>query len=137
MYVFSCILKRCISSLLVDRPSDPITYMIDYLKKDSDGELNRFRVLCFVLICILVPKIIILGPPASGRHTIGKLLQKKLGTILIEPEEVLRDAPSKLKDKLLANSNIVCDFEVHRKYFNFICRIIFHRQYGLNYMKNV
>ncbi len=29
--------QRCISSLLIDRPNDPITYLIDFLKKDSDG----------------------------------------------------------------------------------------------------
>jgi adenylate kinase family enzyme len=56
---------------------------------------------------IVAPKIIILGPPASGRHTIGKLLQKKLNAVLIEKEELIRDAPSKLKDKLPANPNIV------------------------------
>jgi len=59
----------------------------------------------------IVPKIIILGPPASGRHTIGKLLQKKLGAVLIDPEELLRDAPTKLKDKLPANPNIVCSLK--------------------------
>jgi hypothetical protein len=58
-------------------------------------------------IFILVPKIIFLGPPASGRHTIGKLLQKKSNAILIDSEELLRDAPSKLKDKLPTNPNIV------------------------------
>jgi adenylate kinase family enzyme len=60
-------------------------------------------------LCFLVPKIIILGPPASGRHTIGKLLQKKLGAVLIDPEELLRDAPTKMKDKLPTNPNIVCN----------------------------
>jgi hypothetical protein len=61
----------------------------------------------FFGILILVPKIIFLGPPASGRHTIGKLLQKKFNTVLIEAEDVLRDASSKLKDKLPSNPNIV------------------------------
>jgi len=55
----------------------------------------------------IVPKIIILGPPASGRHTIAKMLQKKLNTVLIEPDELLRDIPSKLKDKLPLNPTIV------------------------------
>jgi adenylate kinase family enzyme len=61
-------------------------------------------------LSIIVPKIVILGPPASGRHTIGKLLQKKFNAVLIEPEEILRDIPSKLKSKLPANPNIVCKF---------------------------
>ncbi|CAF2576932.1 unnamed protein product [Rotaria sp. Silwood2] len=88
-YALFELFQRCISSLLVDRPSDPITYLIDLLKKDSDA-----------------PKIIFLGPPASGRHTIAKMLQKKLNAILIEPEELLRDIPSKLKDKLPVNPTV-------------------------------
>lgn len=48
-----------------------------------------------------------LGPPASGRHTIGKMLSKKLGTILLDPEEIIRDAPSQLKNKLPANPSVV------------------------------
>ncbi|CAF1491725.1 unnamed protein product [Adineta steineri] len=75
--------QKCISSLLVDRPNDPITYLIDFLKKDAD-----------------VPRVIILGPPASGRHTIGKLLQKKLNAVLIEAADLLHNIPSKFKDKL-------------------------------------
>ncbi|CAF0804531.1 unnamed protein product [Didymodactylos carnosus] len=75
--------QRCISSLLVERPSDPITYLVDLLKKDTDA-----------------PKIVIIGPPSSGRKTLAKLLCKKLNTILIQPEDLLSEAPSKLKDKL-------------------------------------
>lgn len=56
---------------------------------------------------MIAPKIIILGAPVSGRHTVAKMLQKKLNTVLIEPEELLRDAPSKLKDKIPVNANIV------------------------------
>ncbi|CAF3551170.1 unnamed protein product, partial [Rotaria sp. Silwood1] len=88
-YALFELFQRCISSLLIDRPSDPLTYLIELLKKDSDA-----------------PKIIILGPPASGRHTIAKMLQKKLNAVLIEPEEILRDVPSKLKDKLPVNPTV-------------------------------
>jgi hypothetical protein len=35
------------------------------------------------------------------------MLQKKLNTVLIEPDELLRDIPSKLKDKLPLNPTIV------------------------------
>jgi hypothetical protein len=50
----------------------------------------------------IVPKIFILGPPASGRHIIAKMLQKKLNTVLIEPDE--------LSSKLPLNSTIVYIF---------------------------
>jgi tRNA uridine 5-carbamoylmethylation protein Kti12 len=56
----------------------------------------------------IAPKIIILGPPASGRHTIAKMLQKKLKAIIIEPDDLLHDVPSKLKDKLPVNPTVVC-----------------------------
>ncbi len=56
----------------------------------------------------IAPKILIIGPPASGRHSLAKMLQKKLNAVLIEPDEILRDAPSKFKDKLPANPTIVC-----------------------------
>jgi hypothetical protein len=36
------------------------------------------------------------------------MLQKKLNTVIIEPDELLRDASSKLKEILPANSTIVC-----------------------------
>jgi hypothetical protein len=36
------------------------------------------------------------------------MLQKKLNTVLIEPDELLHDAPSKFKDQLPPNSTLVC-----------------------------
>ncbi|CAF3834049.1 unnamed protein product [Adineta steineri] len=81
--------QRCISLMLVDRPDDPIAYLIDLLKKDFDA-----------------PKIIILGPPASGRHTIAKMLQKSLNAVLIEPNELLNNVSKKFKDKLPTNPTI-------------------------------
>jgi hypothetical protein len=36
------------------------------------------------------------------------MLQKKLNTVIIEPDELLRDASSKLKEILPANPTIVC-----------------------------
>ncbi len=61
-----------------------------------------------IIVVLIAPKIVILGPPASGRHTIAKMLQKKFNTILIEPEELLHDIPTKLKDQLPPNPRIVC-----------------------------
>ena len=62
----------------------------------------------FLCLLFAAPKIVVLGPPASGRHTIGKVLQKKFNGVLIEANDVLRDAPTRLKDKLPANPNVVC-----------------------------
>lgn len=75
----------------------------------------------------LVPKILIIGPPASGRHTIGKLLQKKTNAVLIEPDDILRDAPSKIKDKLPANPNIVWEKILRRKN-ELMCFLFFFKE---------
>lgn len=57
----------------------------------------------------IAPKIIILGPPASGRHTLAKMLQRKLNAVVIEPEELLREIPHKFKSVLPENPTVVCD----------------------------
>ena len=64
----------------------------------------------FYSFLLIAPKIIILGPPASGRHTMARMLQKKLNAVLVESDELLHDVPSKLKDKLPLNPTIVCDW---------------------------
>jgi tRNA uridine 5-carbamoylmethylation protein Kti12 len=73
---------------------------------------------CYLFIA---PKILIIGPPASGRHTIGKMLQKKISAVIIEQDEVLRDAPSRFKEQLPPNPTVVCSVKydcVKRMFFS-------------------
>ncbi|KAF4016785.1 hypothetical protein G4228_007805 [Cervus hanglu yarkandensis] len=48
------LMQNMLEQLLIHQPKDPIPFMIDHLQRDND----------------YVPKIIILGPPASGKTTI-------------------------------------------------------------------
>nr|XP_014341646.1 PREDICTED: adenylate kinase 8 isoform X2 [Latimeria chalumnae] len=72
--------KKLISKLLVDRPEDPIQYLIDVLNQESDQ----------------VPQILVLGPPASGKKTIARLLCLQLRTTYITMEHLLQDEGSVL-----------------------------------------
>ncbi|XP_041428055.1 adenylate kinase 8 isoform X2 [Xenopus laevis] len=67
------IIQKMVEKVLVDRPEDPIQYMIDHLSNDNDD----------------VPRVFILGPPASGKHTMAKLLCKRLNATHLTPENVL------------------------------------------------
>ncbi|XP_071981632.1 adenylate kinase 8 isoform X2 [Engystomops pustulosus] len=66
------ILQKMVENLLIDRPEDPIQYLIDHLKKDNDD----------------VPRIVVLGPPASGKHTMeipdalwARIIQERLSQV--------------------------------------------------------
>uniref|UniRef100_A0A8C0GGD1 Adenylate kinase 8 n=1 Tax=Chelonoidis abingdonii TaxID=106734 RepID=A0A8C0GGD1_CHEAB len=51
--------QNMLEGLLIHKPDEPIQYMISHLKQDNDH----------------VPRICILGPPASGKTTIGWILE--------------------------------------------------------------
>ncbi|XP_056397164.1 adenylate kinase 8 [Hyla sarda] len=80
------ILQKMVQNLLIDRPEDPIQYLIDHLRKDNDG----------------VPRIAILGPPASGKHTMAKLLCKRLNATHLTPENLLSNDVSELVEEALS-----------------------------------
>ncbi|XP_041644058.1 adenylate kinase 8 [Cheilinus undulatus] len=73
------LLQNMVSSLVIDQPEDPISYMINLLQRDS----------------VDIPKIIVLGPPAVGKHTVAKKLSTELGAIHVSIESLLKD-PSAL-----------------------------------------
>ncbi|XP_012929075.1 adenylate kinase 8 isoform X4 [Heterocephalus glaber] len=61
------LMQSMLEQLLIHQPQDPIPFMIEHLHRDNDH----------------VPKIIILGPPASGKTTIAMWLCKHLNTNLL------------------------------------------------------
>ncbi|XP_010625711.1 adenylate kinase 8 isoform X4 [Fukomys damarensis] len=61
------LMQSMLEQLLIHQPQDPIPFMIEHLHRDNDH----------------VPKIIILGPPASGKTTIAMWLCKHLSTNLL------------------------------------------------------
>ncbi|XP_078406113.1 adenylate kinase 8 isoform X2 [Cetorhinus maximus] len=77
-------LQRMLQCLLVDKPMDPIQYMIDHLKKENDE----------------VPRIFLLGPPASGKLTIAKLLCDKISTNFLTLNSMLTNEKSDFANKI-------------------------------------
>ncbi|XP_070311110.1 adenylate kinase 8 isoform X3 [Odocoileus virginianus] len=67
------LMQNMLEQLLIHQPKDPIPFMIDHLQRDND----------------YVPKIIILGPPASGKTTIAMWLAKHLSTNLLSVESLI------------------------------------------------
>ena len=58
-----------------------------------------------------VPQIVIMGPPASGKRTISKMVSNKLRTAHLTPDNLIQDADSDLKTEAQAfvKRNEVCE----------------------------
>ncbi|XP_003407533.2 adenylate kinase 8 [Loxodonta africana] len=73
-------MQTMLEQLLIFQPKDPIPFMIDHLQRDNDN----------------VPKIVILGPPASGKTTIAMWLCKHLNSNLLTMENLMAKKFSQL-----------------------------------------
>ncbi|XP_040298714.1 adenylate kinase 8 [Bufo bufo] len=80
------VMQKMVQNLLKDKPEDPIQYLIDHLRRDNDD----------------VPRIAVLGPPASGKHTMAKLLSARLNATHLTPENLLSSDVSALVQEALA-----------------------------------
>ncbi|XP_067294945.1 adenylate kinase 8 isoform X2 [Pseudorasbora parva] len=69
------LVQTLVRNLMVDKPEDPIQYLINFLKRDS----------------VDVPRIILLGPPASGKRTIAKKLCELTQAIHVTLSDILKD----------------------------------------------
>uniref|UniRef100_A0A673VTP1 Adenylate kinase 8 n=1 Tax=Suricata suricatta TaxID=37032 RepID=A0A673VTP1_SURSU len=77
------LMQNMLEQLLIHQPQDPILFMISHLQRDN---MN-------------VPRIVILGPPASGKTTIAMWLCKHLNTNLLTVENlVIREYSSLAAD---------------------------------------
>uniref|UniRef100_A0A8C4JZ94 Adenylate kinase 8 n=1 Tax=Dromaius novaehollandiae TaxID=8790 RepID=A0A8C4JZ94_DRONO len=65
--------QSMLEGLLIHKPDEPIQYMINHLKQNSDD----------------APRICILGPPVSGKTTVAMWLCKHLDAIRISQETLL------------------------------------------------
>ncbi|XP_046560875.1 adenylate kinase 8-like [Haliotis rubra] len=75
--------KRLLEQLIIHRPTDPIAFLIENLKRDNND----------------VPQIIVLGPPASGKRSIAKLVCSKLRTAHITMENLIHDADLDIREQ--------------------------------------
>ncbi|XP_075841713.1 adenylate kinase 8 [Microtus pennsylvanicus] len=73
-------MQNMLEQVLIHQPEDPITFMINHLRRNNDS----------------VPKVVILGPPASGKTTIAMWLCKHLNSNLITKENLLEKELSQM-----------------------------------------
>jgi len=78
---------RMLQKLVIDQPEDPLEYMINWLRRESDP----------------IPKVSVIGAPSSGKQTVSKALAEKLGAVHIEKsdltntdEEIVADLKQRL-----------------------------------------
>ncbi|CAL8078640.1 unnamed protein product [Calicophoron daubneyi] len=69
--------QKLLKNLIIDRPDDPLTYLIDYLDKESEDR----------------PPIFIMGPVSSGKRTLAQLLSEKLNYVVITAADVCSLCP--------------------------------------------
>ncbi|XP_044875440.1 adenylate kinase 8-like [Mauremys mutica] len=67
------LMQSMVEALLIHQPEDPISFMIDHLKQDSDH----------------VPRVFVLGPPAAGKTTIAMWLCKHLNASYLSQQKLL------------------------------------------------
>ncbi|KAK7094985.1 adenylate kinase 8-like [Littorina saxatilis] len=76
--------KQLIEQLIINRPEDPIAFLVDLLNRDT----------------LDVPQIMILGPPAAGKRSISKMVATKLRCTHLTPENLVQEADPKLRDQI-------------------------------------
>ncbi len=72
--------QRLLKTLVINMPADPLTHMIEFLKKDANASAA-----------------VILGPPASGKKSLSKLLAKSIGSVLLDQDHLIESAPVSLQ----------------------------------------
>ncbi|XP_026199385.1 adenylate kinase 8 [Anabas testudineus] len=69
------LVQSMVSSLVIDQPDDPISYLISVLQRSS----------------VDIPRVVLLGPPAAGKHTVAKKLSTELRAVHVTPDSLLQD----------------------------------------------
>jgi len=75
--------KRLIEQLIIHKPNDPLAFLIELLQREKED----------------VPRIMILGPPASGKRTMARTVANKLKAVHLTTENLLADAPNDLQEE--------------------------------------
>lgn len=68
--------KRLLAELVINKPDDPLNFIIDFLRKDDDD----------------VPRVVVIGPPASGKASVSHMLSKSLGISHITKDGIMSGA---------------------------------------------
>ncbi|XP_015250747.1 PREDICTED: adenylate kinase 8 [Cyprinodon variegatus] len=68
------LMQNMLTSLVLEQPEDPISYLISFLERP-----NQER-----------PQVMLLGPPAVGKHTLAKRLSAELGAVHVKAASLLQ-----------------------------------------------
>ncbi|XP_063345452.1 adenylate kinase 8 [Pelmatolapia mariae] len=68
------LVQSMLCSLVIDQPDDPISYLIGLLQRSTDD----------------VPRVMVLGPPAVGKHTVAKKLSAELRAVHVTEGSLLQ-----------------------------------------------
>ncbi|KAK9521941.1 hypothetical protein VZT92_018444 [Zoarces viviparus] len=71
----SNLVQTMLSSLVVDQPEDPITYLIRLLQRTT----------------VDIPRVLVLGPPAVGKLSVAKKLSAELRAVHVTTDSLLED----------------------------------------------
>ncbi|XP_071328446.1 adenylate kinase 8 isoform X2 [Trachinotus anak] len=69
------LVQSMVSSLVIDQPDDPVSYLISLLQRSS----------------VDIPRIMLLGPPAVGKQTVAKKLSAELRAVHVTTDTLLQD----------------------------------------------
>ncbi|TPP62615.1 hypothetical protein FGIG_12494 [Fasciola gigantica] len=69
--------QNLLKALIIDRPDDPLSYLIEYLEKNYCESSSLF----------------ILGPAYSGKRTLAELLAFKLKRVVLTADEIFKLVP--------------------------------------------
>ncbi|XP_020602317.1 adenylate kinase 8-like [Orbicella faveolata] len=75
-------LQSLLTRLIIERPADPLTYMIGLLEQESN-----------------VPQIIIHGPPAAGKRTMSVMAAQHFNCVHITLDKLVAESDSKSANK--------------------------------------
>uniref|UniRef100_A0A674CTP2 Adenylate kinase 8 n=1 Tax=Salmo trutta TaxID=8032 RepID=A0A674CTP2_SALTR len=78
------LVQTLVTNLMVDKPEDPIQYLIVLLKRGS----------------VEVPRVMLLGPPASGKRTVARKLCEHTQVIHITDSNILQEDTDLTKEAL-------------------------------------
>ncbi|XP_070760848.1 adenylate kinase 8 [Enoplosus armatus] len=69
------LLQSMLSSLVIDQPEDPICYLVSLLQRSS----------------VDIPRVLLLGPPAVGKHSLARKLSAELRAVHVTTGTLLQD----------------------------------------------
>nr|XP_020450978.1 adenylate kinase 8 [Monopterus albus] len=69
------LVQSMVSSLVIDQPDDPISYLISWLQRSS----------------VDIPRVLLLGPPAAGKRTVAKKLSAELKAVHVTIDSLLQN----------------------------------------------